>query len=216
MKIILEAIVGSTAYGLSNENSDIDKIGIYVAPTKDILSLHKPKETIVYNKPDITYHEVEKYVRLAMNCNPTILELLFMDKYEIITEEGQMLIDIRKAFLNTTIYNSYGGYAIQQARKLNRRGHSFDSSVKNRHEKHARHCFRLLIQGTQLLKEHNLSVRVLDPRAIMDFGELDVEEMVNRFEEEYKIFRAIQTNLPKEPDYKTINNVLLKIREINV
>jgi hypothetical protein len=216
MKIILEAIVGSTAYGLATENSDIDKIGVYVVPTSEILSIHKPKETIVMNKPDITYHEVEKYVRLAMNCNPTILELLFMDKYEKITDEGRLLITIRHSFLNTTIYNSYGGYAIQQARKLNRRGHSFSSETKNRSEKHARHCYRLLKQGSQLLREQNLSVRVDDPQEIMDFGKLEVEDMVNKFEEEYKKFRAIETRLPKEANYKVINDTLLKIRDMNV
>ena len=216
MKVILEAIVGSVAYGLATNSSDIDKLGVYVAPTQNILSIKKPKDTIVKLKPDITYHEVEKYMRLAMKCNPTILELLFMDKYEKITDEGRMLLSIRYAFLNTTIYNSYGGYAVQQARKLNRRGHSFSSDVKNRFEKHARHCLRLLYQGEQLLTKQILSVKLDNPQEIIDFGKLNVEKMVDVFEDKYKRFREIETKLPKDPDYKTINDVLLKIREINV
>lgn len=216
MKIILEAIVGSTVYGLATEDSDIDILGVYVAPTRDILSIHKPQDTIVKHDPDIAYHEVEKYMRLAIKCNPTILELLFMDKYEKITDEGRLLIKIRHLFLNTAIYNSYGGYAIQQARKLNRRGHSFDSSTKNRTEKHARHCYRLLLQGSQLLKECNLSVQVNNPKEIFAFGKLPVDEMVEKFETEYKKFRAISTSLPKEPNYALINDTLLKIRDMNV
>lgn len=213
-KIILEGIVGSHAYGIATENSDIDTLGIYVAPTKEILGIHPVKETIHKTNPDVTYHEGKKFISLAIKCNPTILELLFLEKYTKITPEGLLLVHHRKAFLSRIIYKSYGGYAISQARKLNAKG-SFPSKVKNRYSKHGRHCFRLLWQGKELLETGNLNVKVKDTEELMKIGKLPVYELVNRFEKEFVEFDKIKTNLPDKPDYETINKILLEIRSYN-
>jgi len=215
MKIILEAICGSHAYGLDTPESDIDLKGIFVAPTIEILSLHKPKETIDKTDPDICYHEIEKFIRLALKANPTILEILFLDKYEILTSEAQLLIDNRSLFLSNTVYKSYGGYAIAQARKLNRRGDSWDVGMKNRYAKHARHCFRLLDQGKQLLETGTLDVKVKNREELFQLGNLNPEQMVDKFELVFKEFDKVKSILPDNPDYEKINQILLTIRRNN-
>lgn len=215
MKILLEAIVGSQAYGLNTKDSDVDKMGVFTYKTTEVLRLQKLKDTVVKNDPDVVYHEVEKFIRLVSKNNPSVLELLFLDKYDTMTDEGRLLIAGRHHFLSTTIFHSYGGYAIAQARKLNRRGHSFSSKVKNRHSKHARHCFRLLMQGTQLLKEQTLTVKVEDKKRLFEIGELPVDEMVSLFEKEFAKFDKIQTKLPPEPNFEEINKMLLQIRRMN-
>jgi uncharacterized protein len=211
--IVLEGITGSTAYGLATETSDVDKHGIYQAPTREVLGLFPPNETVVTNDPDITYHEVAKFIRLAAKANPTVLEILFLDDYTIITPVGQLLIDHRSAFLSKTIYQSYGGYAIAQARRLNYRGDSFSSETKHRYSKHARHCFRLLQQGRQLLETGTLDVKVKNRDELFSIGELPVSDLVDRFEAEFKEFDKIQTTLPEEPDDATLNAILVQIRE---
>jgi len=213
-KIILEAIVGSRAYGLDTENSDKDVMGIYVAPTQEVLGIHNIKETIHKTKPDVTYHEVGKFISLAMKCNPTILELLFMEGYLKQTPEGLLLIHHRKAFLSKIVYKSYGGYAISQARKLNAKG-SFPSKVKNRYAKHARHVYRLLDQGKQLLETGTLNVKVNNRDELFAIGKLPVYELITKFEKEFKEFDQIATTLPDKPDYETINKILLEIRSYN-
>ena len=112
MNIILEAVVGSTAYGLATPDSDIDMLGVYVAPTEKILGLKSVQETIITKNPDKAIHEVGKFIHLAIQCNPTILELLFLEEYTTLTEEGKLLVDNRQAFLSKKIFNAYGGYAI--------------------------------------------------------------------------------------------------------
>ena len=228
-KIILEGIVGSTAYGLATENSDIDKLGLYVAPTQEILSLRKPEETIVKNKPDITYHEVEKFMNLALKCNPTVLELLFLENYEILTDEGIGLLTIKDAFLSNTIKNSYGGYAVSQARKLNIRAYTdnelnkplkdvtrgFSAKTSNRPFKHARHCFRLLQQGKQLLETGTLKVKVDNRNELMALENLNITQVVALFEIEFEKFNKIKSVLPDKPDYGLVNAMLLKIRKMN-
>jgi predicted nucleotidyltransferase len=211
--IVLEGITGSTAYGLATPDSDVDKHGVYQAPTREVLGLFPPKETVVTNDPDITYHEVAKFIRLAAKANPTVLEILYLDDYTIITPVGQMPIDHRQAFLSKTIYHSYGGYAIAQARRLNYRGDSFSSDTKHRYSKHARHCFRLLHQGRQLLETGTLDVKVQNRDELFAIGELPVSDLVDRFEAEFKAFDKIKSIVPEEPNNATLNALLVEIRE---
>lgn len=215
MKIIIEALCGSKAYGLDTPESDEDIKGVFVAPTEDILGLFKPNETIDKTNPDICYHEVGKFIHLAMKGNPTILEILFLPEFRILTDEGKILVDNRKLFLSNVIYKSYGGYAISQARKLNARGDSFSSETKNRYAKHARHCFRLLNQGKQLLETGDLTVRVNNRDELFSIGQMPVKELVDRFEEEFKKFDEIKSVLPDKPDYEKVNEILLQIRRAN-
>jgi hypothetical protein len=236
MNIILKGITGSKAYGLDTPTSDTDIKGIFVAPTQDILGIFNVKETIDRTDPDECYHEVGKFIKLALKANPTVLELLYLDDYLEITSFGQMLIDNRHHFLSKTIYHSYGGYAISQARKLNARNNgifnedelhdqlakltirpSFSSSTKNRYAKHARHCFRLLWQGRELLETGDLNVRLTPEKReeLFAIGELPVDELVNKFETEFAEFDKIETKLPDKPNEEAINKILLKIRKGN-
>src|SRR5882762_424379 len=98
--ILLRGITGSVAYGLNTPESDVDRHGIFAAPTEKLLSLHCPPLTLDGHDPDLTYHEAGKYVGLALKANPTVTELLWLpeDLYEIRTPLGDDLIAIRESF----------------------------------------------------------------------------------------------------------------------
>ena len=213
MNVILEGIVGSTAYGLNIESSDIDIKGVYVAPTHEVLSLFPPAETIDQTKPDKTYHEVQRFLRLALKGNPSILELLWLEGYTQLTKAGRMLVDNRHLFLSKTIFHTYGGYAISQARKLNARQDSFSSTTKNRYAKHARHCFRLLNQGRELLETGQLSIRVKNRDELFAIGQMEPSALVDKFERNFAEFDRIKTALPDKPDAEAVSNLLVKIRK---
>jgi predicted nucleotidyltransferase len=217
--IILEGITGSKAYGLDHADSDTDIKGVYVAPTDTVLSLGYDKKhaTKDHVDPDWVYHEVEKFMGLAMNGNPTILELLFLEGYTVLTKQGKMLVDNRHLFLNNVVYKSYGGYALSQARKLNARGGTYGSGRANRYEKHTRHCFRLLYQGKELLETGTLTVRVTPEmrEELFAIGKSTPAEIIDRFEKEFTEFDKIKSVLPDNPDREAINKLLLKIRKGN-
>lgn len=217
--IILEGITGSVAYGLNTENSDIDIKGIYLVPTKEVLSMNWNSEHTTKDNtdPDWVYHEVQKFMKLAMKGNPTITELLWLESYTQLEPIGQLLIDNREIFLSNIIFKSYGGYALSQARDLNRRGGTYGSGRSNRYEKHTRHCFRLLYQGHELLETGKLTVRVTPTirEELFAIGKLPPEQVVAKFEEEFKKFDEITSILPDKPDFEAINNLLLQIREKN-
>jgi uncharacterized protein len=220
-KVILKALVGSHLYGLNHENSDKDYNGIFVAPTYEILGFNwnQHKETVVTKDPDTTLHEVHKFMRLAMQGNPTVLELLYCPEYEILTYEGELLVEYRDFFLSNRIRDSYGGYAYQQAKKLQQRTEDglegFNPAVKNRYAKHARHCFRLLRQGRELMERAGLNPVLPNVEDYFALGNLPVDELVKKFEEEYEIFLNTESKLPEQPNIAGLNAIINRIRSYN-
>ncbi len=213
MNIILSGITGSRAYGLDTESSDTDIKGIFVSPTRDVLGLFPPKETIDQHEPDRTWHEVGKFVKLALSGNPSILEMLYLEGYTELSKHGKMLVDNRHLFLSNIIYKSYGGYAIAQVRKMNARGGEYGNGMKNRYSKNTRHTFRLLQQGKELLETGTLTVRVNNRDELFEIGELPPDKVVDRFEKAFAEFDKIKSILPDKPDTESINKLLLKIRK---
>lgn len=219
--IILEGITGSVAYGLNTETSDIDIKGVYVLPTRKVLEIgFDPKHTTIDNvDPDWVYHEVGKFMKLVINGNPTVTELLYLNEYTKMTPIGQMLVDNRDAFLSTkAVTNAYSGYAFSQAKKLNNRTeqglNGYDSSLKNRFAKHTRHCFRLLMQARQLLETGTLNVKVTpeEREYLFAMGEKTADEVVAEFMRQDTEMKNVKSILPDEPDYERLNSLLYEIR----
>lgn len=212
-RVILEAVMGSKAYGLDTPESDEDLRAVYVAPTRQVLGLSKPKETIQKNDPDVVIQEVEKFISLALANNPTILEMFFIEDYRVLTDEGQLLVDNRDVFLSQRVRKTFGGYAISQVKRLERRADgSFDSDLRKRYSKHARHCFRLIQQGQELLATGKITVRVGNRDELFAVGKLEPEALKVRFEEEFALFDATASDLPEQPDVEAANALLLRIR----
>ncbi|WP_380277979.1 DNA polymerase beta superfamily protein [Kitasatospora purpeofusca] len=171
--VLLSGIVGSTAYGLAHAGSDLDRLGLFAAPTEGLHGLHRPAESHVTTAPDRTLHEAAKWCRLALACNPTASELVWLpdDLYEVRTPLGEELIAIRRSFLGArAVRDAYLGYATQQFRKLRTRD-TADPATRARAAKHARHLVRLLDQAVHLHEAgHNL-VRLPDPERVRELGE---------------------------------------------
>jgi predicted nucleotidyltransferase len=219
VNVLLSGIVGSTAYGLAREGSDVDRIGVFVAPTIDVAGLdwHGDRESAVSTKPDSTHHEVGKYLRLALKCNPTITELMWLpgDLIEQVHPfHGARLIDLREAFLSEhAVKAAYGGYARQQASRLRNRGDgSFSADTRKRTTKHARHLLRLLRQGRELLATGRLTVRVPNPEDYFAFDEMTPEQMLDVYEREDALFAETVSVLPSEPDRERVREYLSDVR----
>lgn len=222
---ILEGIVGSTAYGLAGPDSDEDRLAVHLAPLRDVLGLHFTSGTIHRTDPDYTSHELAKFCTLALKANPTVLELLWLpdDLYRTRTNIGDELIGLRSAFLSTLAKGSYGGYAIQQAHRLVDRGGTFSSDLAKRTRKHARHCCRLVIQGTQLARLGEMRVRLDDVqiKACREAEELAVidpagfQAMVAEAVAELDAAFA-ESDLPAQPDTEQVNSWLVGVRMAGV
>jgi predicted nucleotidyltransferase len=213
---ILSGIVGSTAYGLAHADSDIDILGIFAAPTTDFHGLHRPKESHVTTKPDSTWHEAAKWCRLALACNPTAMELVWLTDHEAVTDLGEDLIGIRHAFLSARrVHDAYLGYATQQLRKLQARGDgTFSSDVRGRTAKHARHLVRLLQHGVELHQTGTLTIRLADPNRVQYLaGRLVADPSYgNELLRDAEFTFDAPGVLPEEPDTAAVERWLRAVR----
>jgi predicted nucleotidyltransferase len=221
--VILQGIVGSTAYGLAREGSDVDRLGVFMAPTVEFLGLNPPvgkRATMVQHEPeDLTLHELGKFCSLALQCNPTILELLWLPEelLETRTFEGYQLVDRREKFLSRQrVRNAYFGYATQQFTRLENRSRFPDVPV-NRIEKHARHLMRLLYQGFMLYSTGTMTLQVKKPEVYFTFGErvasgdLDVaRQMIADYEWS---FDNATSPLPETPSTRSVEDFLRQTRK---
>lgn len=216
--LLLSGIVGSTAYGLATPDSDVDRLGVFAAPTVAFHGLSQPNDSIVTTKPDNTLHEAKKYIQLALRCNPSVLELLWLadELYETTTELGYELVRLRRAVLSARLVrDAYLGYAQQQASKLRRQSVN-PAENPDRVAKHARHLARLLVQGRELYAEGVLRVRVGDPQLFHDFGAAvaggDLTKATLLLARTERDFDTIRSPLPDRPDEKKAERWLLRVR----
>jgi predicted nucleotidyltransferase len=223
MNKLLVGVVGSTAYGLAKPDSDVDRLGVYAADTSEFHGLHLPidkRASHVTHEPDVTMHEARKYCQLALRCNPTILELLWLNRYEHRDVCGQALVSIRDEFLSRKLVrDAYFEYAVQQFERLQRRENgTFSSDTAKRTAKHARHLYRLLVQGFDLYQRGTLTVTVSDPELIHDFGDQVAErgaEPARKVLATYELlFDSTTSVLPDAPNVLAVDRWLRWVRRM--
>jgi len=129
---ILEYRVGSHLYGTNTPTSDVDYNGVFIAPEEYYLGLNSVEEvdfSVVSknkdgkNNPDAIdrkLYEFRKFVRLALDNNPNVIEQLFVDEPNVlfINETGLELIDNRHMFLHRGLRDKFLGYGFSQKHKM--------------------------------------------------------------------------------------------------
>lgn len=213
--VVLRVVLGSRAFGLSTESSDEDRRGVYLPPADWHWSLVKPPEQVELFAPGVeeTVWELEKFLRLALQANPNILEVLWSPLVLHADEIGNELRELRTAFLSKRLFQTYSGYVLSQFR-LMRKGFEKSGTFK---VKHAMHLLRLLHSGTHAMRERDIRVDVAEHRAellAVRRGERSFDEVAARALElngEFeKAFRT--TELPDRPDFKRVNAFLVSAR----
>lgn len=210
MNIILEGVVGSRAHGLSSDSSDKDTLGVFVAPTSIIAGLDWSAwdETEVWTSSDgddYTYHEVGKFIRLILKCNPSILELLFLPSYEKINAYGKLLVDTAPSMISyNRAHASYLGFAESTARKF-----SMTGKIKD-----ARNSFRILEQGTRLLTTGKIDVKVGDSYFYRGLSERSSADILTDLSHGIDVFKSRSPETGDPEAHKNLaRRVLHLIRE---
>jgi hypothetical protein len=116
--VVLEARVGSHAWGLAGEGSDIDVRGLFCLPHSWTVGLVEPPSDLVSADGSTTYWETGKAARQGLRADPNTLELLFADSIEVKDPIGEWFLEARDAFVSADIYGSFGRYALSQLKKL--------------------------------------------------------------------------------------------------
>ena len=140
-RTILLTMAGSHAYGTSSPASDVDVKGVCVPPSKyrdgflhsfeqaeskpemavfiDLLP-DGPRQVAEATHLDGTVYDVRKFVKLAADANPNILDCLFCDDQDVLLADpaGRMLRDARSAFISKSALYTFRGSATSQMKRI--------------------------------------------------------------------------------------------------
>jgi len=132
-KVVLEINTGSHLYGTNTPTSDIDICGIVMPSIEEVFGFEKMEEIDLSIKDkdvsgrntseaiDIKYYEFRKFIKLALECNPNILEMMFVNKENInyIDEIGKSILDNSHLFPNKDLIKmKYLSYSKSQKHKM--------------------------------------------------------------------------------------------------
>jgi predicted nucleotidyltransferase len=139
-----ETTMGSVAYGVSSDTSDVDVYGWAIPPRDDIFP-HLRGEIPGFGKPakrfgvyqehhvedrdalaghgrsyDLTIFGVVKFFALAMENNPNVIDSLFTPTTCVLhsTRVGNLVRENRRLFLHKGAWPKFKGYAYSQLHKL--------------------------------------------------------------------------------------------------
>jgi hypothetical protein len=217
--VVYRVTVGSRAFGLATESSDEDRRGVFLPPADWHWSLTKPPDQVEAFGPGVEEvdWEIEKFVRLALQANPNILETLWSPAVLHADETGAELRAIRGAFLSRHLYRTYSGYVLSQF-QLMKKGFATDRRYK---PKHAMHLIRLLHSGIHALRTGEIRVDVAEHRAellTIRTGDVPFEAVEARALELDRAFREAfaATALPEKPDTDRANRFLIAARRRRV
>lgn len=226
--IILLGIAGSHAYGTDIETSDIDIRGIAVRRRDKILGWGN-FETYSDIGTDTTIWSLEHAVKLLMNCNPTALELLGLDRYFKKSEAGRELLRNKDMFLSKKAIYSYNGYALGLESEVKKNAATVRKNLEDMSEytqsnveklcKVMMNCIRIYVTGTYLLSFEHIAtyhagylplLRQIrkgdyiggDFQPTKEFYDL-VEMRKRKFQEAVK-----ECKLPDKPDYERIKDFI--------
>lgn len=206
------SVVGSQAYGLEQEGSDVDRRGFYLPPCDLHWSLAGVPEQLETDQEEC-YWEIEKFIRLGLKANPNILECLYSPMVETCTPLAQELVDLRGMFLSRHVHRTYNSYALSQFKKL-------EQDLRNHQVirwKHVMHLVRLLLAGVAILKDGFVPLRVESHRdrlLAIRRGEIPWAEVERwRLRLHADLDQALEgTSLPESPDYGRADEFLLHAR----
>jgi len=112
---------GSRAYGLDRPDSDEDTRGVCIPPIPYLLGLRtfEQHEDETHNH---TVFALAKFVRLALDANPNIIETLYTDPEHLlyINRYGEQLVAARGRLLSRRVGERFSGYAIDQLQRMER------------------------------------------------------------------------------------------------
>lgn len=182
-----EVIMGSSAYGVSGNSSDIDLYAICIPPKESVFphlsgmvpgfapqpepphvwQRHhiKTEEGTIHEKEyDVASYNIVSFFRLAAENNPNIIDSLFVPDRCVVFQSdiGKHIRQNRKLFLHKGAYAKFKGYAYSQMKQISTRnpvGKRVELVEKFGYDvKFAYHVVRLANEAEQILRTGDLNL----------------------------------------------------------
>lgn len=216
-------IMGSQAYGVSADDSDLDVYG-FCLPPKDLVFPHlageipgfgrqiqrfeqwsehhikDPNKKVEY---DFVVYSIVKYFQLCMENNPNMIDSLFTPRNCVIhsTNISEVVRENRRMFLHKGCWHKFKGYAYAQMSKIRNKVNASNekraaSIAEHGYDlKFAYHIVRLLNEVEQILVEGDLDLQ-RNREQLKDIrrGEWTIEQVESYFENKEKILETTYAN----------------------
>jgi predicted nucleotidyltransferase len=232
---ILRSVVGSGVHGIAIAGTDDhDEMGIFVQPPEQVLGLTPPTEHYIFRTQpeghrsgpgdvDLVVYSLRKYLRLAVQGNPTALLPLYAppESLVLLTPLGEELRELAPRLLSLQAVRRFLGYMDAQRRLL--LPAEDGSAPKGRPElverhgydvKYASHALRLAYQGLEVASEGRLTLPMPDEERerVLSVKRGDVtslEEVVDELQElESRIEHLLTSGaspLPERADLEAVS-----------
>lgn len=215
-------IMGSVAYGVSGDSSDMDLYGFAIPPKSivfphtagyipgfstqvpsfDQYQQHHVIEKDTGKEYDLNVYSIIKYFRLVMENNPNMIDSLFTAPNMVVTSTkiSDMVRDERKMFLHKGAWHKFKGYAYGQVQKMKVKEPD-ETSVRyamvqkyGYDVKFAYHVVRLLDEVEQILTEGDIDLmRNREQLKSIRRGDWKMEEIEEHFTRREKDLGTLYT-----------------------
>ena len=231
--------MGSVAYGVSSDDSDIDIYALCIPPKKIIFphldgvirgfgrqgEVFKQQQVHGYkDKYDINIYSIIQYFSLLMENNPNVIDSIFTPQNCIIicSHVGQIIRDNRKIFLHKGAFHKFSGYAHKQITNLKNKkyeGKRLEVVEKFGWDTKAQyHTVRLIDEIEQILETGDLILGRNAPYLkSIRAGHVTPEESFDYFYRKKKYLDTFYetSELEYSPDEEKIKKLLLNCLEHN-
>lgn len=235
-----ECIMGSAAYGVPSNKSDVDVHGFTTPPIEMVFPHlsgwirgwdHAPKNFEHYQKHhinayeknyDVAIHSIVRMFDLAAENNPNILDMLWVPDNCIthIDTIGHNVRKNRRHFLHKGSYHRFRGYAHQQFKRLTNSPRKDLIEQYGYDTKFAYHIVRLALQVEQILEKGDMDFSEhSDFLKEVRVGRFDtVEALKDWYERKEKhldeLYASKNCAVPHSPDRVFLKNLLLACLEL--
>lgn len=123
--LLVKHYAGSHSYGTALTDSDVDFRGIFCADPANIRTPFFPvREVVDSTEEDSKYYELAHFMKLCLDCNPNIVETLWVNDNDIVTSSDayRLLRLHRQKLLSSKIAFTTSGYALVQLKRI--KGHN--------------------------------------------------------------------------------------------
>ena len=235
-------IMGSTAYGVSEETSDVDVYGCVIPPKPYIFphlygyvpnfgapppnfqqyTEHGVDDVDAKKVYDFSIFSIVRYLHLLMDGNPNVIDSIFTDRDCVLysNQIGELIRDNKTLFLHKGLWPKYKGYAYSQLHKMT----SPDRTGKRKAVveeygydlKFAMHTVRLLLELEQIFDSGELNLRQNNEQLkSIRRGDWPLSRIRTWFADTENRLEhlKVSTRLPEKPDEEKIRDLLLTCLE---
>lgn len=149
--ILLEAISGSKAYGLSTPESDTDIKGVFAMPKSGFYGMGYVVQ-VNDESNDVVYYELGRFIEFLTKNNPNIVELLNTPEDCVLLKHPLIDLIEPEMFLSKLCRQTFGNYAMTQVKKARGLNKKILNPVDKERKSILDFCYIAQGQGTVPLK----------------------------------------------------------------